>query len=227
MPPQWLEGSLRAMEMMRSKCAANSGAVEIPQSLEDMVYGTQFCDDHSSQGGEGLKRAPGSSNMTSASKSTSKLESFPNSYYEKSTTVKKPKKQTLPGSSKPLSGVEARLLNSPFGDPRKILEKQRRQGDKPKSAKGHRKPPAIMETSRPDGENAMEKTGGVDTGEYPKTAKKQAIIAERLFGSTNALQTGSVEENGDSALDKLSYEEKLMVMLMQVQDESNSLSLLA
>jgi hypothetical protein len=215
MPSQWLEGSLRSMQMMQSKHSMDSGAVHIPPTLEDMVYNMHFADDHSSQGGD-LRGVESKSPPL-------KFESLPDSYYEKS-TPKVSEKKTVAGGTIQLSKSHARLLHSPFGDPTKILEKELQKKKKPtsrvNSAKSARKP----EEGAIDTAAAAANDGGEQAKlseadfEYPKLAKKHAIIAERLFGSAPGGDSQNTTNVG-SALDQLSYEEKLMVMLMQVKDE--------
>lgn len=219
MPPQWLEGSLRSMQMMQSKYSISGGAVDIPPTLEDMVYNMHFADEHSTQRdllGEENKLLP------------LKFESLPNSYYKR-VKVKKSANKTVAGGTIQLSKSHARLLHSPFGDPRKVLEKELQKKKKMTGMNGSAKcgrraadenVEAILH-SDPE-EKAKPREAEI---EYPKVAQKHAIIAERLFGAGAGADSESAlisaGENRGSALDKLSYEEKLLVMLMQVKDEMN------
>ena len=225
MPPHWLDGSLRAMRTMRSKHAAHTGGVEIPASLEEMVYNMQFSDDHSLDASSlPVLQAPVASTHSKDHHYRSKFENMPDSYYESMNHMKHtPPVQRI--GSIPLSKSHSGLLKSPFGNPRKILERTLSSKvvvpSKSTSAEGKERRKEVASTdisvTRKKGSTVPSRED-IEDLEYPKVVKKHAIVAERLFGSDGG--NGAHDDTcNESALDKLSYEEKLTVMLMQVKGE--------
>lgn len=125
-------------------------------------------------------------------------------------------------SNSTLPKCRDRLLNSPFGDPRKVLRTQQRKAKEAKEAQSKFR--QQTKKQKPEGEDFRQSSerGNSSLPDLPTDIKKQIVVAERLFGSGDEHPSSNHEDGGGlSSIDQLTYEEKLTVMMLQIKNSSS------
>jgi hypothetical protein len=215
MPSSWVENSTKAMKLIHFK--RDSAQYSEPASSFDW--------DH-----EDLNEAvsPGSPGGCEPSRPPpSALSSLPSGYW----LHKKRPKNMNSASNSTLPKCRDRLLDSPFGDPKKILRIQQRKAREAKEAQSKARQQtkkkvteALPSAVGREGEGSRQSPEGRSHSSLPDLPidfKKQVVVAERLFGSGDESRGPSNEDSGGlSSIDQLTYEEKLTVMMLQIKNSS-------
>eukprot|EP00602_Paraphysomonas_sp_CaronLab_P003692 CAMPEP_0185032458 /NCGR_PEP_ID=MMETSP1103-20130426/20562_1 /TAXON_ID=36769 /ORGANISM="Paraphysomonas bandaiensis, Strain Caron Lab Isolate" /LENGTH=406 /DNA_ID=CAMNT_0027568375 /DNA_START=645 /DNA_END=1865 /DNA_ORIENTATION=- len=220
-PASWLQKSMSIMKTMQMR-NTGSAHIDIPPSLEAYIANPLQSDNLQSldqlQSGMSDRDLAtdsgplgGGLSANHARQITSpKLSTMPNSYWYNADNRK-------PNSGSHQSTLKERLQNSPFGDGKKILEMQERRA---KNARRYQQKLSASSTSKPKrrGDDMSSAVKSKEVQDVSSAYTKQAAIAERLFGHT----PGNPDDGmGKSAIDSLSHDEKLEVMIMQVREALN------
>lgn len=206
MPSSWLEKSTKSMKIIYLKHSSH-----FPESGSSFDWEM----DINSQGETISKEPPSNSETQKVPLSPSPLSILPNSYW---LTKDQPKSRVrLSSANSTLPRCKDRLLNSPFGDPRKLIKIQQKKALQARAAqakyRNSTKTPLPVVSSSQDCKPSKK-----SKEELPIDVQKHVVIAEKLFGEKGEIAGG--ETATPSAVDQLSYEERLTVMMMQIKNES-------
>jgi hypothetical protein len=235
MPSSWLEKSAKAMKLIYLK---RDSAILVHTSSEPA---SSFQSDWDHEGFMGVTKSPRSEDREQSLEdapprppSSSALATLPSGYW----LHKKRPKNMNSASNSTLPKCRDRLLNSPFGDPKKVMRIQQRRAREAKEAQLRARQqqqtkkkvtetlPSTMGRGR---EKLSAERSDLSLSDLPADFRKQAVVAERLFGSAFGDGDGMGRtECGDatdlSTIDQLSYEEKLTVMMLQIRNSGSTSS---
>jgi hypothetical protein len=251
MPSNWLETSTRVMKMIQRKETDDYGDmnIEIPQFFDKYIVDTNK---QSIKSTSNSPTSTTTKIVNSNMNSQNKLSDMPNSYWiekgkvltrmtslpSNSSVINKLQSSPFFGDadgnqelkkilrkSKPINVIKPKQRvknNAPLKDTTKSKNKSGFSGDNKK------------DDSRKSSNNIPTKvsnTGSASTADNKSNVsitEKQVVVAERLFKDI-VRADGNEKEPKDtsaatSAIDKLTYAERLQVMILQVQDAANAIS---
>jgi hypothetical protein len=225
MPKSWPEKSAKAMKLISLKQSLPLSTEQTPSfDWDDESLEQQSIPPHSDRKEE---TANVTEHAAGRKPPPSRLSNLPPSYWLG--------QERPPSSNTTLPKCKDRLLNSPFGDHKKLIRsrqlKARQARETQRSLRSDVNktlPPSLPrprsgKTSSKSVDRSASTLSPSLSEQLPSDVKKQIVVAERLFGS--GASRGGSETEELSPIDQLSYEERLTVMMMQIKENSyNSVS---
>lgn len=216
MPSSWLEQSTKSMKIIYLKRSS-----QFPETATPLEWANDIPEIKPTEQLDEIE-SPSQSGKKKGQLPHSTLATLPTSYWlerdnPKSHIRASPANSTLPR-------CKDRLLNSPFGDPRKLIKIQQKRAIQARAAQAKYRSLNKKDTSsskpRPSSAGATSKELNVDNrADLPKDFRKQVAVAEKLFGGERGDSDCDGHADSPSALDQLTYEERLTVMMMQIKND--------